>query len=124
MWILIVALLALALVAAVAGILRDRKLQRQVERGELDAVPEVNPVDMECCGQHEVCEKESLLAAVSKQIEYYDDEELDRSSVHRLMDIRQRKRMSSAMFSTPCRRKTWPDGCAACNCGALRCRTI
>jgi hypothetical protein len=33
---------------------------------------------MECCGQHEVCEKESLLAAVSQQIEYYDDEELDR----------------------------------------------
>ena len=25
-----------------------------------------------------LCEKESLLAAVSKQIEYYDDEELDR----------------------------------------------
>ena len=25
-----------------------------------------------------MCEKESLLAAVSKQIEYYDDEELDR----------------------------------------------
>ena len=40
--------------------------------------PQVNPADMECCGQHEVCEKESLLAAVSKQIEYYDDEELDR----------------------------------------------
>ena len=33
---------------------------------------------MECCGQHEVCEKESLLAAISKQIEYYEDEELDR----------------------------------------------
>lgn len=32
----------------------------------------------ECCGQHEVCEKDSLLAAVSKEIEYYDDEELDR----------------------------------------------
>lgn len=40
--------------------------------------PTVNPADMECCGQHEVCEKESLLAAVSKQIEYYNDEELDR----------------------------------------------
>ncbi|MCF0199237.1 MAG: phospholipase, partial [Bacteroidaceae bacterium] len=39
---------------------------------------EVNPVDMECCGQHEVCEKESLLAAISKQVEYYNDEELDR----------------------------------------------
>lgn len=34
--------------------------------------------DMECCGQHEVCEKESLLAAVSKNTEYYEDEELDR----------------------------------------------
>jgi hypothetical protein len=34
--------------------------------------------DFECCGQHEVCEKESLLAAVSKEIEYYEDEELDR----------------------------------------------
>ena len=33
---------------------------------------------MECCGQHEICEKESLLAAVSKEIEYYEDEELDR----------------------------------------------
>ena len=33
---------------------------------------------MECCGQHEVCEKDSLLAAVSRGIEYYDDEELDR----------------------------------------------
>lgn len=31
-----------------------------------------------CCGQHAVCEKESLLAAMSKDIEYYDDEELDR----------------------------------------------
>ena len=78
MWILIIALLALAIAAAFIGILRDRKLQRQVERGELKAVPEVNPVDMECCGQHEVCEKESLLAAVSRKIEYYDDEELDR----------------------------------------------
>ena len=31
----------------------------------------------DCCGQHEVCERDSLLAAVSKNIEYYDDEELD-----------------------------------------------
>lgn len=78
MWILIIALLALAVFAAVAGMVRNKRLQQQVERGEIEAVPEVNPVDMECCGQHEVCEKESLLAAVSKKIEYYDDEELDR----------------------------------------------
>ena len=35
-------------------------------------------IDPECCGMHETCEKDSLLAAVSKEIEYYDDEELDR----------------------------------------------
>lgn len=34
--------------------------------------------DAECCGMHETCEKDSLLAAVSKDVEYYDDEELDR----------------------------------------------
>ena len=78
MWILVIALFGLALFAAVAGILHNKKLQRQAERGEIASVPEINPADMECCGQHEVCEKESLLAAVSKQIEYYDDEELDR----------------------------------------------
>lgn len=31
-----------------------------------------------CCGQHAVCERDSLLAAVSEKIEYFDDEELDR----------------------------------------------
>lgn len=78
MWILILSLILIVAVAAVAGLLRQRSLQRKVERGELDAMPEVKTVDSECCGQHEVCEKESLLAAVSKKIEYYDDEELDR----------------------------------------------
>lgn len=78
MWILIISLIALAFVAAIAGILRNRKLQKQVERGELEALPEVQEVDMECCGQHEICERDSLLAAVSKGIEYYDDEDLDK----------------------------------------------
>ena len=78
MWILIISLIALAVVAAVAGTIRNRRLQKKVESGELEAMPEVKEVDQECCGQHEVCEKESLLAAVSKKIEYYDDEELDR----------------------------------------------
>lgn len=31
----------------------------------------------ECCGMHVTCERDSLLAAVSNKIEYYDDEELD-----------------------------------------------
>ncbi len=78
MWILIISLIVLALVAATAGIIRNRKLQKKIDRGELDAMPEVQEVDSECCGQHEICERDSLLAAVSKQIEYYDDEDLDR----------------------------------------------
>ena len=78
MWILIISLIALALVAATAGSIRNRKLQTKIDRGELDARPEVQEVDAECCGQHEICERDSLLAAVSKQIEYYDDEELDK----------------------------------------------
>ena len=32
----------------------------------------------ECCGLHMTCERDSLLAAVSPEIVYYDDEELDR----------------------------------------------
>lgn len=30
-----------------------------------------------CCGQHAVCEKDSLLQGISTKIEYYDDQELD-----------------------------------------------
>ncbi len=65
----ILALIALGIVAAVFGWLRYRSMPEE------ETI--VNPIDMECCGQHEVCEKESLLAAISKQIEYYNDEELD-----------------------------------------------
>lgn len=43
-------------------------------RGE-DGRAHVPPV--ECCGAHEVCEAETLLA-LSDKIIYYDDEELDR----------------------------------------------
>ena len=70
-------MIALAVAAAIAGVIRDRRLRQQVKSGKLKSMPEVIEVDSECCGQHEVCEKESLLAAVSKKIEYYDDEELD-----------------------------------------------
>lgn len=34
--------------------------------------------DSECCGMHITCEKDSLLASVSDEIIYYEDEELDR----------------------------------------------
>lgn len=63
----------------IAGFFRNRSLQKKLEAGEITELPSIKQInDMECCGQHEVCEKESLLAAVSKEIEYYNDEELDR----------------------------------------------
>lgn len=76
---LIISLVVLGVVAFIFGYLREMKLKKQLQRGEIDELPSIKQVeDMECCGQHETCEKDSLLAAISKQIEYYDDEELDR----------------------------------------------
>ena len=70
MWILIISLVLLGVIALIAGIIRNKRLEKKIEKGELDRMPEVKEVD-------EVCERDSLLAAVSKKIEYYDDEELD-----------------------------------------------
>ncbi len=76
---LVFGILLLGVLAFVAGYIREKKLKRQLERGEITELPSIKQVeDMECCGQHETCEKDSLLAAVSKEIEYYNDEELDR----------------------------------------------
>ena len=78
MIILILILIGVAIFGLTAGYFYNRNIQKKIERGELEEAPEVVDVDSECCGQHQICEIESLLAAVSKQIEYYDDEELDR----------------------------------------------
>lgn len=76
---LILALCALGAIALVIGFFRNRSLKKKLAKGEITELPSIVQVaNMECCGQHEVCEKESLLAAVNKEIEYYDDEELDR----------------------------------------------
>ena len=73
MWILIISLIVLVCIALLAGYIRNQRLQKKIERGELDAMPEVKEADAECCGQHEICERDSLLAAVSKKIEYFRD---------------------------------------------------
>lgn len=75
---IILSLVVLGIVAATIGYFRNRKLQKMYERGEIDEIPEAKEIPEQCCGQHETCERDSLLAAVSKKIEYYDDEELDR----------------------------------------------
>ncbi|MDO4754832.1 MAG: phospholipase [Parabacteroides sp.] len=80
MWYIIIGIIVLGIVAAIAGYIRNQKLQQMLERGEITEIPEPKELteEDECCGQHETCERDSLLAAVSKSIEYYDDEELDR----------------------------------------------
>lgn len=77
MYVLIAFLIAIALFAMIAGYIRNKNIQKKIDRGELDKFPEPEEVDEECCGQHSICEKDSLLAAVSKEVVYYDDEELD-----------------------------------------------
>ncbi|NDV46510.1 phospholipase [Paludibacter sp. 221] len=67
MLILIIILIFLAVIVFLFTYLNRRNKTEEVE---------ITPVDSECCGAHEVCEKESLLNSSNKVV-YYDDEELD-----------------------------------------------
>ena len=83
MTILLFALFVLGLFTALIAAISNYRNRQKVERGELAEMPAdvVRRVqDMECCGQQEVCEKEELLKAVAKGVEYYDDEDLDQYS--------------------------------------------
>ncbi len=77
MGILILGLVFLGLVTMLLGYLSDRRIKRRMETGEPVELPQLTVPDAECCGQHATCEKDSLLAAVSKEVVYYDDHELD-----------------------------------------------
>ena len=82
MFVLIISLILLGVVAAIAGSIRYARLHKKVERGELDKMPEVKMVTdcgADSCAVEEggLCELDCILNS-SKDIEYYDDEELDR----------------------------------------------
>ena len=79
MWVLFIGILVLGSITALYGYYQHQKTRKQFERGEIAEMPPayVEPEEEECCGSHATCEKDSLLAAVSKEIEYYEDEELD-----------------------------------------------
>ncbi|MDR3141070.1 MAG: phospholipase [Tannerellaceae bacterium] len=66
MFYLILALIALGCIAAATGYFRKT------------GTSEAQELPGACCGQHEICERDSLLAAVSRKTAYYDDDELDR----------------------------------------------
>lgn len=71
--IIIIGLAVLGIILFIA----DRQYRRYRESRGLPPEEEAPEIPEECCGQHEVCERDSLLAAVSNEIVYYDDEELD-----------------------------------------------
>ena len=73
------------LVAVAARFLRkdDAAANAEVEGDVAELTQPEQEEPEECCGQHETCEKDSLLAAVSKDVEYYEDEELDRFRTRR-----------------------------------------
>lgn len=52
---------------------------------ERDATPPSIDLGGGCCGAHEICERDSLIAAFAEKPEYFDDEELDQYA-HRESD--------------------------------------
>ena len=69
MWYIVIGIIVLGVVAAIAGYFRNRKWQKMLERGEISEIPEAQElVTDECCGQHETCERDSLLAAKKSSI--------------------------------------------------------
>lgn len=71
------ALIILAVVVVVGVILylhhrflSNDKVENKTQMSEQDS-------ERACCGMHIMCEKDSLLSAVSSEVIYYEDEELD-----------------------------------------------
>ena len=68
--------IALGLLILILFEIRARK-QKKNNTIQQDRLPNESPsTDGECCGQHLVCERETLLQS-NAEIEYFDDEELD-----------------------------------------------
>lgn len=66
LWLLLIAVIVLVIVGGVAYVVSRRSSDAEEER----------EIPSDCCGAHEVCERDSLLSKTN-QIVYFDDEELD-----------------------------------------------
>lgn len=81
----LIILLALVIVGGVLYMFHLRDLRRgKAQAPTIGPIPDRpapagnDPTDESvCCGMHVTCEKDSLLPEVSREIEYFDDEELD-----------------------------------------------
>lgn len=85
---------ALILLAVIVGTglvlyLEHASYLRRHSRDEVppQEAPAAQDENEECCGMHITCEKDSLLASVSPEIVYYEDEELDRFAGRRPEDF-------------------------------------
>ena len=78
---MIILISAIILLGIVTYYFHRRDLKKQVEKTNKIVQTKIQEPPQECCGRHLVCERDSLLAGVSKKIEYYDDEELDALSL-------------------------------------------
>ena len=67
----LLSLIVLGVISCIIGYMSDKR------KGLYDDEEDKPLPDGECCGQHAVCERDSLLAGVKPVIEYYDDRELD-----------------------------------------------
>ena len=71
--------LILLCVIVLVGVVLYAEHRMYLRRHKDDAPATEEPAEQEeCCGLHMTCERDSLLAAAAREIEYYDDEELDR----------------------------------------------
>ncbi len=79
MYVLLASLALLFVVVLMAEIVRSTAPRRRPEGGEAAGRPSIKqPRPDGCCGEHEVCEKDELLAASLRgKADYYEDEELD-----------------------------------------------
>lgn len=77
-------LVALVVLSLVGRIIRKKNGDESVPVQQESTQPITAPAseeeddDEECCGEHEVCEKGKIKRALRTDIEYFDDEELDR----------------------------------------------
>ena len=75
---LFIGIVAFFIIALVVSNYIQRKKGNTREREAI--TPTIDLSGAGCCGAHETCEKDSLIAAFEKEPEYFDDEELDKYS--------------------------------------------
>ncbi|MDR1331021.1 MAG: phospholipase [Tannerella sp.] len=76
MWYILGGLVLLGAFAALTGAVSGRRRRDGVDRAGEPAAGKTAAA-AGCCGQHAVCERDGLQAAAGREVEYYDDEELD-----------------------------------------------